>query len=84
MDELNVIRYRCTRLVNDEKTICERFYISSFDTTPEQFGYLIRNHWSIENRLHWMLDVLFHEDASTVGTYCFMRMLPQSVKATRR
>lgn len=66
-DLCTVIRYRCTRLVNDEKTISERFYISSFDTTPEQFGYLIRNHWSIENRLHWMLDVLFHEDASTVG-----------------
>ena len=66
-DLSTIIRYRCTRILKDEKTTCDRFYISSFETTPEQFAYLLRNHWSIENRLHWMLDVLFREDASTIG-----------------
>ena len=65
-DLRTLIRYRCTRSNKNGKTQTERFYISSFETTAEQFCYLIRDHWSIENRLHWSLDVLFHEDSSTI------------------
>lgn len=65
-DLSTIIRYRCTHYVDEGNVDTDRYYISSFETTPEQFGYLIRNHWSIENRLHWMLDVLFCEDASKV------------------
>jgi len=39
-----------------------RFYISSLPTTASDFNRLIRNHWGIENNLHWMLDVVFGED----------------------
>ena len=67
IDLNTIIRYRCTHYAGEEKKCTDRYYISSFETTPEQFGYLIRNHWSIENRLHWMLDVLFGEDASKVS-----------------
>jgi predicted transposase YbfD/YdcC len=28
----------------------------------DEFGAYIRGHWSIENNLHWCLDVLFRED----------------------
>jgi len=46
-----------------EKTGNEtRFYISSKDEGAIYFGRSIRNHWSIENRLHWYLDVVFNED----------------------
>lgn len=62
-----IIRYRCTHYTQEGKIDTVRYYISSFETSPEQFAYLIRNHWSIENRLHWMLDVLFREDASKVS-----------------
>ena len=31
--------------------------------SPAQFLGLIRSHWSVENNLHWQLDVSFHEDA---------------------
>ena len=65
-DLCTLIRYRCMRSTENGKTQSERFYISSFETTAEQFCYLVRNHWSIENRLHWSLDVLFHEDSATV------------------
>ena len=43
----------------------QRFYISSLLTTPARFNEIIRQHWSIENKLHWSLDVTFREDLST-------------------
>lgn len=36
------------------------------DKTPKQMGECIRNHWAIENELHWQLDVTFKEDDSKV------------------
>jgi len=61
-DICKIIRYECTREINGVKTTSVRHYISSFDTSAEQFGEIIRGHWSIENQLHWMLDVTFRED----------------------
>jgi predicted transposase YbfD/YdcC len=43
-----------------------RYYISSRLMTAEAFAQAVRGHWGIENRLHWMLDVNFGEDAATV------------------
>ena len=57
-----IIRYRCTREINGVKTVSIRHYISSFETNAESFGDIIRGHWSVENGLHWMLDVIFRED----------------------
>lgn len=58
------VRVKST-VTKDEKTSCfDRYYISSLGVEPEIFGKLIRGHWSIENQLHWCLDVIFGEDAS--------------------
>jgi predicted transposase YbfD/YdcC len=63
-DLTTIIRYRCTRFSNGTETTATRHYISSFDTTAENFCELIRGHWSIENQLHWVLDIAFREDSA--------------------
>ena len=39
-----------------------RFYISSLRRSADTFVRMIRQHWDIENKLHWSLDVTFNED----------------------
>jgi predicted transposase YbfD/YdcC len=63
-DIQTLIQYRCTREIDNVKTVSVRHYISSFETSAEAFGDIIRGHWSVENQLHWMLDVVFREDGA--------------------
>lgn len=41
-----------------------RYYITSLEATAKEFQHIIRSHWSIENKLHWILDIAFLEDQS--------------------
>ena len=43
-----------------------RYYILSKKLSAKKFGEAVRGHWSIENRLHWQLDVTFGEDQSRI------------------
>lgn len=52
---------------NGKKIISNTLYISSLkNVNPEKASQYIRNHWSIENQLHWHLDVTFGEDKSRI------------------
>lgn len=42
------------------------YYISSLVRSAADFALGIRGHWGIENRLHWVKDVIFNEDDSTI------------------
>jgi predicted transposase YbfD/YdcC len=46
-----------------EKTVVRYFLLSTY-MSAKRLLQTVRSHWGIENRLHWMLDVLFAEDAS--------------------
>jgi predicted transposase YbfD/YdcC len=43
-----------------------RYYILSQYISGRRFAEAVRTHWSIENRLHWQLDVTFAEDQSRI------------------
>lgn len=43
-----------------------RYYISSRELPAAEFSQIIQQHWHIENRCHWVLDVIFDEDACRV------------------
>lgn len=41
-----------------------RYYLSSLPLDARLFARAVRCHWHVENRLHWVLDVVFHDDLS--------------------
>ena len=51
-----------SRQVGDRTSVESRYYLLSQTCSPERFNTIAREHWGIENRLHWMLDVVFNED----------------------
>jgi predicted transposase YbfD/YdcC len=60
----SVIKVTSTREFPDGKsTKQDRYFISNMSTNSD-FGKYIRSHWEIENKLHWVLDMTFNEDAS--------------------
>jgi len=63
--QLAAIGMAINESVRDGKECRElRYYILSRQLTAKQFAGAVRDHWSIENRLHWQLDVTFQEDQS--------------------
>lgn len=56
----------CTRIIDGKETRQVRFYISSLPSHAERILHVVRKHWSIENELHWVLDVALNEDHSRV------------------
>jgi predicted transposase YbfD/YdcC len=71
-----IMQYRCWR----DGVMTDRYYISNADMSAMEFYRHIRGHWSIENRLHWSLDVVFGEDAAQAG----MGHAPENLNILRK
>ncbi|MDP6494959.1 MAG: ISAs1 family transposase [Dehalococcoidia bacterium] len=61
-----VVKVTAQRETATETTVHSRYYISSLAGQAKTLLEATRSHWSIENNLHWTLDVTFREDYSRV------------------
>lgn len=62
-----VLEVERKRTLNEQTTTERHYYICSGETpTAKLLGQAVRQHWSVENELHWTLDVAFREDLSRV------------------
>jgi predicted transposase YbfD/YdcC len=78
----SIVLYRryCYDMKTKTNTVYDRYYITSLSTSAERMCTLIRNHWDVENKLHWTLDITFGED----GCKARKNNAPQNLNIMRK
>jgi predicted transposase YbfD/YdcC len=83
---------RAERRQGEKVSVEVRYYLSSLESEAAKLLHAIRTHWTIENQLHWVLDVAFDEDQSRVRKdhaaqnfailrHCALNLLKQETSA---
>lgn len=62
----SIARVENQRQIGKHTSRESRYYITSLPPDAKRIGSAIRQHWSIENQLHWSLDISFREDECRV------------------
>jgi predicted transposase YbfD/YdcC len=79
-DLKTVAKIHSVREIKGEIQEQTRYFISSLACNAETIAHAVRTHWSIENSLHWRLDMTFKEDASRIRK----DYAPENLAAIRR
>ena len=62
----SIIEIESTREIKEKISVEKRYYISDHAANPALIANAIRQHWGIENKLHWVLDICFGDDQSRI------------------
>jgi len=57
-----IAKITATREIDGKATTATRYYLLSRSLAAARLAEVVRNHWTIENTLHWVLDVILDED----------------------
>jgi predicted transposase YbfD/YdcC len=69
--KLRVVGMCCSeRTIQGETTTEVRYFVGSKKASARYYGRALRNHWQIENNLHWQMDVAFGEDQNRTQERC--------------
>jgi predicted transposase YbfD/YdcC len=64
----SVVMVESTREIGDKIERETRFYVTSLALLASLIGPYIRDHWAVENSLHWVLDMVFRDDECRLRT----------------
>ncbi len=63
-----VVMVQSTRDLGQRVEQETRFYLTSLTLPADKMGPIVRDHWAVENSLHWVLDMVFRDDECRVRT----------------
>jgi predicted transposase YbfD/YdcC len=62
----SLVEIESLREIKGERSTEKRYYISSLSGEVKTLSQAVRQHWGVENKLHWVLDVCFNDDQSRI------------------
>ena len=65
---LATVPARRDHAVNDIPVRFDRFFITSLTLPAKEMGAVVRDHWAVENALHWVMDMVFRDDECRLRT----------------